>query len=667
MTIEKFSQVLCLVIWCAFNAANAQVTEQERKPILELQVMATKLVVHETPSPTSIAIAQIQRGSMLSVVEQRGDWFRVAVSSTMQGWIHNEPSEYGQMSVELFPAKNPTLFASDDVTEKTHEELIVISRPGHVADLVTLPAIDPNQVEPPQINLPRESILVPDRWRLMQAFGFNHPFYDPYNQNPLKGDLPVLTNFGDNIFFNLGVISDTLIEARRLPISTNPPVVDIFGQGQQNALVQNLIFSFELSKSDTTFRPPDLKFRFVPVFNFNRVSVSDADSDSSTGTVRTDKFVGVQELFIDKHLRNVSERYDFDSLRLGIQPFTTDFRGFLFQDAPFGIRLFGNRANNRYQYNLAWFRRLEKESNSGLNDVGRPLRNDDVFVANLYRQDFPVPGFTTQVSAVHNRNNDKRIHYDTNGGLVRPALLGDGRPHSYQVTYLGLNTDGHWGKWNLTSSLYAALGTDEHNPIAQRAQKIQAGFFASELSHDVDWMRLRGNFLIATGDNDPFDDKATGFDAIFENPQIAGSDTSFFIRQAMPLIGGVSLSGRNAILPSLRSSKDQGQSNFVNPGIALIGVGADFDVSPELRIFTNVSYLRFMNTSSLALLRHQAIPSSSIGTDLSVGFHFRPFFTQNVIINGAVAVLNPGDGLKQLYGQDQGTFYSAFLNVVVAF
>ena len=32
-----------------------------------------------------------------------------------------------------------------------------------------------------------------------------------------------------------------------------------------------------------------------------------------------------------------------------------------------------------------------------------------------------------------------------------------------------------------------------------------------------------------------------------------------------------------SLLPSLRSSKEEGQSNFVNPGLTLVGVGADFD------------------------------------------------------------------------------------------
>jgi hypothetical protein len=46
----------------------------------------------------------------------------------------------------------------------------------------------------------------------------------------------------------------------------------------------------------------------------------------------------VQEAFLDYHIRNVSDRYDFDSVRVGIQPFSTDFRGFLFQDNQLGVR-----------------------------------------------------------------------------------------------------------------------------------------------------------------------------------------------------------------------------------------------------------------------------------------------------------------------------------------
>ena len=142
--------------------------------------------------------------------------------------------------------------------------------------------------------------------------------------------------------------------------------------------------------------------------------------------MRDDSFPALQEAFVDYHIRNVSERYDFDSVRVGIQPFSTDFRGFLFQDNQLGVRFFGDRDNNRWQYNLAYFRRLEKDTNSGLNDIGKQLRKDDVFAANVYRQDLPVPGFTSQVTYIRNANHEGgEFHYDNNGFLVRPLPIGD--------------------------------------------------------------------------------------------------------------------------------------------------------------------------------------------------------------------------------------------------
>ncbi|MGZ3252669.1 MAG: SH3 domain-containing protein [Burkholderiaceae bacterium] len=649
-------------------------------PILELQVQSTTIAVRESPNDTSLTLAQAQRGAMLSVLEQRAEWFRVQLPSGMAGWIHRVPAEYGEMNIAVFPAKGTTRIANENTGDKLPDSgpAIISARPVTSPMLVTLPAIDSTQVPPPQVNLPRESIPISDRWRLMQTLGFKFPWYDPYNQNALKGDLPVLKNLGTDYFLNVGLISDSVLEFHRVPtpvasqISINPGANNVFGNGRQSVYVENIIASLDITKGDTTFRPPDYEFRFVPVMNFNRTRVQEAgvlNADPSRGTTRNDQFLGVQELFADMHLRNVSDRYDFDSVRVGIQPFTNDFRGFLYQDSPFGMRLFGNRDNNRYQYNLAWFQRFEKDTNSGLNDVNLGLRKDQLYVANLYRQDWPFQGFTSQLSVVHNRNNEKNKYYDTNGFLRRPAVLGDLRSHSYRVTYFGYNGDGHIGAWNLSTSSYYATGNDDYSPIAHQPQKISAGFHASELSHDFNWIRVRGNFLLASGDKDPYDNKATGFDAILENPQFAGSDTSFFIRQAMPFIGGggVGLSGRNGILPSLRSSKDEGQSNFINPGLQLIGIGADFDVKPEVRVFTNVSYLRFMNTNSLAALRNQSMPSASLGMDYSVGFHWRPFYNQNLIINGSAAVLQPGAALKALYGENQGVFYSVLFNVVATF
>lgn len=525
-----------------------------------------------------------------------------------------------------------------------------------------------------------EITAVPDRWRIVSMLGYEERWWDPYNgNNVLKADRPA---FGDDWFFSLAAISDTTFEARSVPTpvtvssSVTAGALDVIGDPEQTLFTENLIVETVLYKGDTVFRPPDYEFRFLPVFNLSRVEVEQngfLKADPGAPTVRTEGFVGIQGLFIDKHLRNVSARYDFDSLRIGIQPITADFRGFLFQDSPIGVRLFGTRDNNRWQYNLGWFRRIEKDTNSGLNDITEndlsdALRDDDVLLFNVYRQDFPWLGFTSQFALVHNRNRETDADFiDDNGFLTRPAALGVQQNRDYDVTYLGLNGDGHIGRWNVSLSAYAAIGDETPATFNEQNSTIRAAFGAAEISRDFDWIRVRASLLYGSGDDDPFDDTSTGFDAIFENPLIAGADTSFWIRQSFPLIGGgrVAVSGQNGVLNSLRPNKGQGQSNFSNPGILLTGIGADFDVTPRLRATVNLNQLWFDDTATLEVARNQGRIGRSIGQDLSLSLTWRPFTSQNVVLRLVAAGLNPGNGYRDLYGDDKP--YSAFANLILAY
>jgi len=269
-------------------------------------------------------------------------------------------------------------------------------------------------------------------------------------------------------------------------------------------------------------------------------------------------------------------------------------------------------------------------------------------------------------------------YFNNNGFIERPAALGDERHRNYTVGYLGYTGDGHLrnfpggflDRWNLSTSVYIALGHEDHNSLAGQSQDIRAGFAAAEFSRDFSWMRLRLSAIYQSGDKDPFDRKATGFDAIFENPLIAGADTSFWIRQSVPLIGGggVALSARNGVLASLRTSKEQGQSNFVNPGLMLLGVGVDADVLPQLRLIGNVNYLRFQDTTVLGVLRNQKPPDREIGWDVSGAVQYRPFMNQNVVFNTSAAALYPGKGLKQLYDEDKrGPQYSILFNLLLTY
>jgi hypothetical protein len=517
-----------------------------------------------------------------------------------------------------------------------------------------------------------EAVAIPDRWRIVDSLGYEEKWYDPYNQNTYKADKPI----HDDWFFNVTAISDTVLEFREVPTpvglqsTDSPGSLDVFGGLDQATFNQNVAVELVYLKGDTVFRPPDWEYRFTPVFNYNYTEIDEIlglNADPSEGRTRSDSHVGIQSAFVDKHLRNVSDNFDFDSIRVGIQPFSSDFRGFVFQDAPFGVRLFGNRDNNKLQYNLAWFRRMEKDTNSGLNDIGEDLRDDDIYVANVYFQDQPTLGFFSQLTLIHNRNSEDDVFYDNNDFIARPASLGEERSREYEVTYLGYNGDGHFGRLNVTTSLYFAIGEEDGSVFTGEDSDIEAWFFALEPSMDFDWIRARASFLYGSGDDDPYDDKSEGFDAIFENPQFAGADTSYWIRQGVPLIGGgrVALSQRNGVLNSMRSSKEHGQSNFTNPGIILLGGGVDMDILPELRLTLNANYLTFAETEVLEVARNQGNVDKEIGLDLSAAIIWRPYMSQNVVLRLSYAQLLAGDGFNDLYGDEDP--FSLLFNLILTY
>ncbi len=568
-------------------------------------------------------------------------------------------------------------------------------RPGRSARRSSIPAVDPTAVRPIQLqdlygcvsqaagappDMSPCAPPIPDRWRLAGMLGLVHPrLTDPYNQNPLKGDIP-LPGTADWFFIG-GLVSDTVLEPRSFPTPTGVETSsrsgenDPFGRSDSLLFSQTWLASAELVKGSTAFKPPELDFKVTLGFNVNYATSPELqvlNIKSTAGATRLDGGVGVQELFVEKHLRNVSDRYDFDSLRVGVQPFSTDFRGFLFQDDQPGVRLFGDRDGNRWQYNLAVFDRLQKDVNSGLNQITLP-RADYVFVANLYRQDLPGPGFTSQVTMVYNMNREgSSVAYDANGFVIRPALLGDGRGRDYDVAYLGYNGDGHIDRLNLTVSSYYAFGQDRTDQITGKDARISAFFLAAEPSVDFSYIRVRASALYASGDSHPNGGTETGFDAIQEDPQFAGSDTSYWIRQGIPFIGGgqsVGLVGRNGLLPDLRTSLVDGQSNFINPGLVLLGLGTDADVLPQLRISANINHLDFANTASLEFFRHQGGISPDIGWDVSASTIYRPQLTQNLVLRVSAAALVPSNGFSALFtnAQRQSLYYSVLLNAVLTY
>ncbi|MCG3136143.1 MAG: hypothetical protein HMLKMBBP_03983 [Planctomycetes bacterium] len=538
-------------------------------------------------------------------------------------------------------------------------------------------------------DLARDEVPVPDRWRIgMPAWergsrsdspwDLGH-WADPYHQNVLKGDYPLPGT--QNTFLVLEATSISLVEKRKNPtpsgvFTRSAGSEPFFGNFHSRTQAETVTLSADLFHGETSFRPVDWRVFVKGAFNWNYTEAEEnfaLFADPGKGDTRQDRHTALQQAFFETTLASLNAKYDVVQARIGTQLFNSDFRGFIFYDEALGYRLFGTADDNRWQWNAGYFRRWNKDTNSGLNTL-RSIEQD-VVILNLYRQDvleLLLPrwasedwshGLTSQIS-FHWFQDDPSVHYDENGFIVRPRPVGSVRPNESKSRYLGWANDGHIDRLNVSSALYRVYGEQEANEIAGREVDVDAWMAALELSVDMDWMRWRVQGFWQSGDDDPRDGQANGFDAIFDNPNFAGGEFGFWNRNAVRLTGsGVGLVHGGSLLNSLRSSKIEGSQSFVNPGLRLLGAGWDGQLTPTLKVVTNASHLWFDDRSSIEYVLGQGALGKEIGWDLSVGAIWRPGLTENVIVKGGVSALVPGDGFRDIYTAD--TLYTVFGEVIL--
>jgi hypothetical protein len=652
---------------CIFVMLTAAVAQKRGKIDGKITPASLDVAVVVLNQVTShITRARTKADGSYSVVLRPGA-YRVSVARPYVARF-DQAKNYGQHALIRDDALENVIVSEGHTTtidfavEKTKEEpltTVVPRKPLGAAGATTVES-------EPQTEADRREVR--DRWRIgfpeydrygdKGARGRDIPFkkghwYDPYNQSWLKGDYPII---GNKVFMVLSAVSSSTVELSRTPkpsdvSSARAGSAEFFGKPEQLAVNQLFQFTFEMFHGDSTFRPRDWAIKISPTISLpnylNARETGVVNIDVRRGSTRTDTQVSLEEAFAEVKLFDVNDNFDFVSARVGIQPFVSDFRGFIFSDNNLGARIFGSFDNNRYQFNAAYFAQLEKDTNSGLNRFDR--RQQNVYVANLFRQDFIRRGYTIQASALY--NDDRRnVQYDRNGFLVRPALIGDVRPHAIRVGYVGINGDGHLGRLNLTNSYYYAFGRDDRNPMAGRPVHISSQMAAVEASIDHDYLRFRGSFFWAQGDRNPTDSQANGFDAIFDDPNFVGGQFSFWNRNGIRLTQtGVGLVQANSILPSLRSSKTEGQANFVNPGIFIYNAGVDVEVTQRIKAVLNLNYLRFHRTEPLEYVLFQNHIRHEIGWDLSLGVAYRPLLINNVTMTFGAATLKPGRGFRDVY------------------
>src|SRR5256885_5348144 len=269
--------------------------------------------------------------------------------------------------------------------------------------------------------------------------------------------------------------------------------------------------------------------------------------------------------------------------------------------------------------------------------------------AKVFRIKFFSKAATDAHTESGNSNTNSR-HYDKNGFITRPAPIGTVVDHYLQAYYLGWTGDGHIGWLNIDHAFYQVLGEDSLNGIAGQRVDINAQMAALELSVDKDWQRHKFSIFYASGDNDPADSHATGFDTVFDRPFFVGGPFSFFSHQGFNLAGtAVNFKQRDSLVIDFRTSKSEGQANFVNPGALIFGYGFDADILPKLKSFINVNYIRTVTTETTELVLFTNKASNDFALDCSAGFEWRPLLTDNIILTAGAGFLVPRWGYKDIY------------------
>jgi hypothetical protein len=186
-------------------------------------------------------------------------------------------------------------------------------------------------------------------------------------------------------------VSSTTTELSRTPKPSDVSTArngsaEFFGKPEQLAVNQIFQLTFELFHGDSTYRPRDWAIKISPTFSLPNYLNARERSRQYRRAPRNDAHghsVFPPKRHSCKESRTSIENFDFVSLRAGIQPFVSDFRGFIFSDGHLGARLFGSFYSHRYQYN-GLLRAAEKDTTSGLN--ARPAKYQNVYAANIFRQ-----------------------------------------------------------------------------------------------------------------------------------------------------------------------------------------------------------------------------------------------------------------------------------------
>ncbi len=486
---------------------------------------------------------------------------------------------------------------------------------------------------------PDEIKPVRTRWRTYNVEGYpeyGYRIYDPYHQNLIKADYPIAGDW----FMEVSALETMVFKARR-NLDFSNVFADQISAGtleffrHNNFYGQNLIFGAEFRRNDDAFVPSNFRIRINGVADFKN-NVNAFIRGSHVDTTLFDAFADVR--LADFGHSNFDQLF----LRAGIQGFKSDFHGLVFNDVGLGGRLFGEARKNRLRYDIAYFKLFQKDPISGFIDFSQPSSHQ-VGIARLAWEDFLVTGWNSEWTFHYNRDHRKQTDTDLD------------------TFYLGASFNGHVGRLILNPAVHFVTG---HADALEAGVPVQHSVAAwtglLDVQYPLDFMTFRFGYVYASGDSDPTDRHDTGFDAISDGTVLFGGPLSYWVGENIRF-GRGDFTRANSYYPSFRGAN--APANYINPGLQLVNLGSDFNLSPRVQFAVNLNYMRFNEvgpyTNRIVILDRDA------GIEGNVFVRWKPFLRQineNLVFDNGFSIMNPLPGVRGAF-QSSGYVYSTFTAV----
>ena len=274
-------------------------------------------------------------------------------------------------------------------------------------------------------------------------------------------------------------------------------------------------------------------------------------------------FLALQEWFVETKIADLSPDYDFVSVRVGIaavhqrlprlplqrhQPRRPPLRHPQLQPRPVQRRLLPPVGEGHQQL-LNTF-----------ND-----RHQNLVIANYYRQDFLFPGYTAQVSLHYNHDQPTSSSTRTASWSGPTRSASSSRTRSTSSTSAGPATATSAASTSRTSSTGRSATTASIPLANQAADDQRADGRDRGLSYDRDWVRFRTSFFYASGDSNPNNSHATGFDSILDRPELRRRPVQLLATASRSRCSASTWSTASAWCPTCVRARSRGRPTSSTP------------------------------------------------------------------------------------------------------